>query len=807
MARFVRPQRATGSQHRHRGRRLGVTALALFVIAAALTTGTAQAKAEPPQPPQRQFASVKGAAPVKSAKVPIRRNDAAGTWRAPQVRRPRAGTGTAHLQPGKRTRVGSLPVFVRPVGRSSANDVSIAVAAQEQAASVGVTGLLLTAQSTSVNADTVRLSVNYADIAGEAGGGFADRMHLVQLPACALTTPQLDACRQETPLATDNNLTAQEVTATVALAAGRSVAVAATTAASGSTGDYTATDLKPSGSWNAGGNTGSFQYSYPISVPPVPGAPAPQVALGYDSQTVDGEQAATNNQPSWIGDGWTYSPGYIERSYVTCSEDPAGTAQKTPDSCWGGQVVHISFGAISGDIVYDTHQPTHWRLSSDDGTKVELKTGGHNGTKPGDYWKLTSRDGTQFFFGRNQLPDYTSDKATPPTQSAWSLPVYNSPPDCDGATSCNLAWRWNLDYVVDARHNAAAYYYQPETNYYGANKSTTAVSYGRGGWLDHIDYGLLDPKPSATQAPARVQFTTSERCTVSATACDPDNFDKNKANWPDVPGDQTCTVGKTCDNHAPSFYTRKRLTWITTQVNAGGGKWTTVDTYALTQHFPDGGVQPALWLDSIQHTGGTGATAMTLPQVTFAATKLDNRVDGIDGAAAMKHNRVSTITTELGEVIGVQYETGCSAPVTVEPAKNSGLCYPVYWQQEGPQGLTLDWFHKYRVKEVDDQDTTGGAPTQTTSYEYLGGAGWHLDDNELVKAKYRTYGQFRRICHYQDPHRRRNRCQDPRGNPLLPRHGRKRHPQRRHHHTRGRQDRPRHRRTRRFRPGTSDVQR
>jgi len=30
-----------------------------------------------------------------------------------------------------------------------------------------------------------------------------------------------------------------------------------------------------------------------------------------------------------------------------------------------------------------------------------------------------------------------------------------------------------------------------------------------------------------------------------------------------------------------------------------------------------------------------------------------------------------------------------------------------------------------------------------TSYDYPGGAAWHYDDNELVKAKYRTYGQFR----------------------------------------------------------------
>src|SRR6185437_15024254 len=60
-------------------------------------------------------------------------------------------------------------------------------------------------------------------------------------------------------------------------------------------------------------------------------------------------------------------------------------------------------------------------------------------------------------------------------------------------------------------------------------------------------------------------------------------------------------------------------------------------------------------------------------------------------------------------------------------------------------------FHKYVVTEVDDQDTTGQQSatdnrvvTVPTTYSYPpGGGAWHFDDNELVKAKYRTYGQWR----------------------------------------------------------------
>ncbi len=55
----------------------------------------------------------------------------------------------------------------------------------------------------------------------------------------------------------------------------------------------------------------------------------------------------------------------------------------------------------------------------------------------------------------------------------------------------------------------------------------------------------------------------------------------------------------------------------------------------------------------------------------------------------------------------------------------------------------MDWFNKYVVNKVTQTDPTGGAPALVTAYSYSGGAGWHFDDNEVVQAKYRTYGQFR----------------------------------------------------------------
>jgi hypothetical protein len=63
---------------------------------------------------------------------------------------------------------------------------------------------------------------------------------------------------------------------------------------------------------------------------------APDVSLDYDSQSVDGEQVSTNSQSSWIGDGWSYSPGFIERTYVDCADDPAGYLRDWDGHCAPG---------------------------------------------------------------------------------------------------------------------------------------------------------------------------------------------------------------------------------------------------------------------------------------------------------------------------------------------------------------------------------------------------------------------------------------------------------------------------------------
>ncbi|WP_203924604.1 polymorphic toxin-type HINT domain-containing protein [Rugosimonospora africana] len=633
----------------------------------------------------------------------------------------------------------------------------------------GVHGMLFTVRAAdgSSSDSAVGVSVDYSAIVNAYGGDWANRLHLVELPSCAVTTPQVGSCRVQKPVATQRDTASKLLSGQASLRTGAagseavqaprqvapSVVLGVDGDPAGNAGDYTATGLKPSGTWSAGGSSGDFNYSYPIAVPPVPGQFTPDVTLSYSSQSVDGEQVATNTQSSWVGDGWDYTPGYVERSYIDCADDPAGTAPKTGDNCWAGQVVHLSLGSRSGDLVYDTSAPTHWKISGDDGSVVELLTGATNGDNDGEYWKITTQDGTQYFFGRNRLPGYTSDTATPPTNSTFTERVYGAhdgDPCHDSAgfasSSCNQGWRWNLDYVIDSHHNAQAFYYKTETNYYGADSGTTGVSYVRGGYLDHIDYGLVDPNPYPGHAPAQVTFGVDQRCVVSTSACAPANIDTTPSNWPDVPYDQNCKKDAVCNVHSQTFWSQVRLTSITTSV-WGGTATIPVDTYRLTQTLPDpedGTGTPALWLASIQHTGNVGGS-IDLPAVAFAATNLPNRADStVDHAPAMNHNRISTITTETGEVVGVNYQNpGCVAPVSTDPSQNTSLCYPVYWTQEGTTQPARDWFNKYVVTEIDDQDPTGKSATVTTKYGYPNPPAWHFDNNELVKPNLRTYGQWR----------------------------------------------------------------
>ncbi|WP_267909050.1 RHS repeat-associated core domain-containing protein [Nocardiopsis alborubida] len=627
--------------------------------------------------------------------------------------------------------------------------VQVEVLDQADAEAAGVHGLLVSITRTddSLTLAPVRMEVDYSEFAAAFGGDYASRLHVVELDPCVLddSCPEEEAVAFDAPQLLDNSVPDQSLSALVGAAPAQGSLFAVTSAPAGGNGDYRATKLSPSSTWNVNTQAGDFSWSYDLSVPPAPSALVPAMGLSYSSGGVDGRVATSNNQTSWIGDGFAYAPGSIERRYAACAD----SGHRTGDLCWNTDNVTLSMSGHSGALI--KHDDGTYRLSNDDGTKVERLTGATNGAHEGEYWKVTTPDGTQYFFGRNRLPGWSS--GDPETDSAQTMPVYaaESGQPCYDSTFaeswCQQAYKWNLDYVVDVHGNVMTFYYDAETNHYGRNLTNTATPYVRAANIERIEYGLRSDDVYAT-APARVVFSTSERCLVTDSfecAADERTSD-NAEHWPDVPLDQDCESGSSCaGKHSPTFWSTRKLDAVTTQIH-NGDEYTKVDSWTLKHSFPEAGdgTGPTLWLDSIEHTGHVGGTE-TLPKVTFGGTQMPNRVDSpTDDIAPMLRWRITEIRTETGGQLDITYSAPeCVHGETPQPHSNTKRCYPVKWTPEGGVELT-DWFHKYVVTEVNELDLVTDQPTLTTSYDYVGTPAWRYTEADgMVKDKYRTWADWR----------------------------------------------------------------
>ncbi|MEU8616831.1 ricin-type beta-trefoil lectin domain protein [Streptomyces sp. NPDC048623] len=775
---------------------------------------------------------------------------------------PKGLSGRAAKSTGTLTRAGRLPVWLAPASTATSAasrestdpaEVRIEMASHERATGAGVDGMLFALTPTrSSTAGKVQLVIDYGKLAKAYGGGYGSRLQMVQMPACAFTTPQRSECRRRTSIPFENRATADQLSATVSLnaspattgpesrsamltQAAEGTSIAITSGSGGSQGDYAATSLNPSGTWQASG-TGSFTYSYPINVPAGLGGNAPTVAFAYDSQAVDGETSARNSQSSWVGDGWSYDPGFVERSYRSCGTLRDGNGDRvlkgSGDSCWGGANAQLAFGPHSGILIPDTKQDgvpgllRQWRLRGDDGTIVQELSGAQNGLEDGTYFRVLTTDGSAAYFGSNHAPAGVGTAAVPQsgtptdasTDSAWGVPVFHpqSGDPCYDSTKGKASrcakpegWRWNLDFVVSPNGLVQRYDYSNESNYYslGGGQAPdgefgTLTSYVRGGTLTSISYGYVLADARAGRLPsAQVVFNTKQRCQTDATFtdCSAGNLkDETASHWPDVPWDLHCDSTDTttipegsttvpddlCIISGPTFWSTKRLDSITTMVHVKDtetDKLVPVDFYQLGHVFSDAGgtadpvtgtsvdpehsgfLQAVMWLQTVQHTGkDTYANAnsdITLNKVAFTGTEIDNRVnDVMPSAPPLYHPRISTIQTETGESIAVDYNLDPCAGKTLSftnADSNTNACYPVYWRVPGASKPIEDWFNKITVRSVTTSDLTiassykpdgsaapAGSSARVFTYSYAGAA-WHRDDTPFTDDQYRTWGQFR----------------------------------------------------------------
>nr|WP_037677282.1 RHS repeat-associated core domain-containing protein [Streptomyces griseus] len=683
---------------------------------------------------------------------------------------PKAGAAVVELGGGKRAAVSTsgVPVRVQPATKAltgAGTEARVTVLDQKAALRAGVTGVLLTAEADS--SGRARVGVGYDSFASVIGGGWAGRLRLVQLPACALTTPEKDECRRQTPLKSDNDQTSRTVSAVAPLAAtgnGASarlgaaaaptvLAVTALAAGSGEspsgTGDYSATELSAASSWEAGGSSGAFTWTHKFPLPPAAADPTPTLTLSYDSGSVDGRTATTNNQGTAVGEGFSLTDSYVERSYGSCDDDGHTDVF---DRCWKYDNARLVLNGKSSRLVKDD-DTGRWRLEDDDASQVTRTTGADNGDDDGEYWTVVTGDGTKYVFGLDKL-DGAGDQRT---NSVWTVPVFGddagepgySKGDSFGGRALTQAWRWNLDYVETTRGNAATYWYAKETNFYKKNKSETAnASYTRGGYLKEIKYGLRKGALFTDDADAKVTFAQAERC----TADDCSSLTKDTAkNWPDVPFDAICSDGdKECDSAGPAFFTRKRLTQVNTfSWSAAESAYQAVDTWDLTQKYLDGGdigdsSDQTLTLTSIRRTAKAGTPIVNEP-IGFTYQMRPNRVDGTDDILPLRRPRISTVTSETGALTTVTLsgEECVRAGVIDAPQDtNTRSCYPQYWNINGAENASVDWFHKYRVLAVVTSDPAGNNDAVENSYAYAGAA-WHYNDEPFTPSDERTWSDWR----------------------------------------------------------------
>ncbi|MEV7232415.1 hypothetical protein AB0M79_36310, partial [Polymorphospora sp. NPDC051019] len=439
-------------------------------------------------------------------------------------------------------------------------------------------------------------SVDYSKFRYAYGGDWAARLRLWQVPSCALEDPAPAGC-QVVPLRSVNDTALSMVSAQVDVptaarsAAGSTMTIALMAGPTGSGGDFAASPLQASSSWSAGGSTGDFSWTYPMRLPPGIAGPTPGLGLSYSSSSVDGRSEATNNQPSWIGEGFEYTPGFIERRYVPCSEDMGGSANntvKTGDLCWRSDNATMSLNGRSTELIFEAGKG--WHSRTEDGSRIEKLTGAPNNDNDGEHWKVTDADGVQYFFGLNRPAGHTSD-----TNSTWRTRVYgnHTGEPCRqstfAASHCMQAWRWNLDYVIDPHGNTNSYWYDKELNKYAANlTSSDTVSYDRGGVLRRIEYGTWDRADGRSTTPiAQILFEPDDRCLSNCATHD-------ATRWPDVPWDQECAQSATSSgtNYSPTFWSTKRLAKVTTRVwntSVTPADWQDVDSWTLTHSFPSPG--------------------------------------------------------------------------------------------------------------------------------------------------------------------------------------------------------------------------
>ncbi|MFF0133737.1 hypothetical protein ACFYTG_50265, partial [Streptomyces mirabilis] len=68
------------------------------------------------------------------------------------------------------------------------------------------------------------------------------------------------------------------------------------------------------------------------------------------------------------------------------------------DECWANDNATLVLGGKSSPLIKSS--TGDWHPKTDDGERVVHSTGATNGDNDGEFWSVTTQDGTQYVFGK-----------------------------------------------------------------------------------------------------------------------------------------------------------------------------------------------------------------------------------------------------------------------------------------------------------------------------------------------------------------------------------------------------------------------
>ena len=403
---------------------------------------------------------------------------------------PRPGVETAQVESGQEVWLGQWPLALRLSGDNGRRAVTARVEMREDAAALSPVGVAFTLQARGDgDVGGLEVVVDYADMAGLYGGGFASRLALFEVSGCEWRTEIVEgeeesyfACERWRQLEGEHDYAAQRLVARVDRVVGSRGRLPAegervflpfmaasaggqegrfyvlATTSGGAEGNYAAEPLSRVKHYQVGLVSGSAQTSYTIPAPAAPAGPAPAPVLQYDSGGVDGMSQAKNNQPGSVGLGWSLDMGSVQRVFRKCNS--------TGDLCPNDSVYYLNLNGVRTRLLEDNGT---WKLQSDPRWKIERlshSNNNHPDTTNHYYWVVTTPDGVKYTFGAEFDAETGAD-----LNSAWYTPIYSSQ-ECSGYSYrvCNKVWKWNLDRIEDPNGNVTTISYEQEVNYYNARQ-------------------------------------------------------------------------------------------------------------------------------------------------------------------------------------------------------------------------------------------------------------------------------------------------------------------------------------------------